>query len=52
MRTRLDSETMQMWFILESLPTMPDDALHEASEKLMEGLKIMMPGSELSAAKL
>lgn len=47
LRTRLDSEAKQMWFILESLPTMPSDALHEAGEKLTEGIMKIMPGCYL-----
>jgi DNA/RNA-binding domain of Phe-tRNA-synthetase-like protein len=43
-RTRLDAEARQMWFILESLPAMPLEALHEAGERLAEGLRQMMPG--------
>lgn len=44
-RTRLDASAQQMWFILESLPEMPIDALHEASDELIAGLEAMMPGS-------
>ena len=33
-----------MWFILESLPAMPLEALHEAGERLAESLRQMMPG--------
>lgn len=43
-RTRLDEQARHMWFILESLPQMPLDALHEAGERLEEGLRSMMPG--------
>jgi DNA/RNA-binding domain of Phe-tRNA-synthetase-like protein len=32
-----------MWFILESLPSMPLTGLYEAGESLIEGLKNMMP---------
>lgn len=46
-RTRLSSEAKQMWFILESLPAMPLDALHEAGDRLAEGLHLMMPGVEI-----
>lgn len=43
-RTRLDASAQQMWFILESLPEMPIDALHQASDELIAGLEAMMPG--------
>lgn len=43
-RTRLDASAQQMWFILESLPEMPIDALHQASDELIAGLQAMMPG--------
>ncbi|MBI3145950.1 MAG: B3/4 domain-containing protein [Pseudogulbenkiania sp.] len=44
-RTRLSSEASQMWFILESLPAMPLNALYEAGDLLAEGLQLMMPGA-------
>lgn len=43
-RTRLNSSDKHMWFILESLPQMPIEALHEAGKMLTEGLEVMMPG--------
>ncbi|NPE54851.1 B3/4 domain-containing protein [Dickeya dadantii] len=43
-RTRLNAETRHMWFILESLPVMPLKALHDAGERLTDGLQRMMPG--------
>lgn len=46
-RTRLSSEDKKMWFILESLPAMPLNSLQEAGEKLIEGLQLMMPGSNV-----
>ena len=46
-RTRLSSAASQMWFILESLPAMPLDALHEAGDQLAEGLQRMMPGATI-----
>jgi DNA/RNA-binding domain of Phe-tRNA-synthetase-like protein len=39
-----------MWFILESLPTMPLEALTEAGDKLIEGLQLMMPGAQIESA--
>lgn len=47
MRTRLDASAQQMWFILESLPEMPIDALHQASDALIAGLEAMMPGCRI-----
>ncbi|MDU4254948.1 B3/4 domain-containing protein [Pseudomonas sp.] len=44
-RTRLDAEAQRMWFILESLPEMPLEALHEAGDQLVAGLQAMMPGA-------
>ncbi|ELN2575375.1 TPA: B3/4 domain-containing protein [Enterobacter kobei] len=44
-RTRLDSQAQTMWFILESLPTMPSDALEEAGEELVSNLQRLMPGA-------
>ena len=46
-RTRLDSSARQMWFILESLPAMPLDALHAAGDELIDGLQRMMPGAKI-----
>ncbi|WEF30092.1 B3/4 domain-containing protein [Klebsiella aerogenes] len=43
-RTRLNASDPQMWFILESLPEMPLDALHAAGQMLTRGLEQMMPG--------
>lgn len=38
-----------MWFILESLPEMPLAALQEAGERLIEGLRQMMPGARIES---
>jgi DNA/RNA-binding domain of Phe-tRNA-synthetase-like protein len=38
-RTRLDADARQMWFILESLPEMPADALNEAGAALERALR-------------
>lgn len=45
LRTRLSSDAPRMWFILESLPAMPLDALHEAGDRLVQRLHRMMPGA-------
>ncbi|WP_280566875.1 B3/4 domain-containing protein [Chromohalobacter sp. 296-RDG] len=42
-RTRLSADATRMWFILESLPAMPLDALDEAGDRLVQGLRHMMP---------
>ncbi|GJL42579.1 B3/4 domain-containing protein [Enterobacter chengduensis] len=44
-RTRLDSEAQSMWFILESLPSMPLTALEEAGAELINNLQRLMPGA-------
>ncbi|MFS8931352.1 B3/4 domain-containing protein [Cupriavidus taiwanensis] len=41
-RTRLSADATQMWFILESLSAMPLGALHEAGDRLAEGLQLLM----------
>jgi DNA/RNA-binding domain of Phe-tRNA-synthetase-like protein len=47
-RTRLDASAQQMWFILESLPEMPIDALNAAADTLVRGLMEMMPGAVIT----
>ena len=42
-RTRLGAEARWMWFILESLPAMPLDALYAAGDQLIQNLQRMMP---------
>ncbi|MFM5630377.1 hypothetical protein ACET67_20310, partial [Aeromonas veronii] len=46
-RTRLDEHAKKMWFILESLPEMPREALQAASDDLISGLKKMMPEAQI-----
>ncbi|MDH0302170.1 MULTISPECIES: B3/4 domain-containing protein [unclassified Pseudomonas] len=46
-RTRLDAQARQMWFVLESLPAMPLSALEAAGGRLAEGLARMMPGVQV-----
>lgn len=48
-RTRLNANSRHMWFILESLPAMPLEALTEAGDKLIEGLQLMMPGAQIES---
>lgn len=49
-RTRLSASDKHMWFILESLPEMPLDALHDAGKMLTDGLEAMMPGLQYSVS--
>ena len=49
-RTRLSADAKHMWFILESLPAMPLEALTEAGDKLIEGLQQMMPGVQIESS--
>lgn len=51
-RTRLENAAGRMWFVLESLETMPEDALMEAAAMLVQGLKTVMPGSAVSASRV
>jgi DNA/RNA-binding domain of Phe-tRNA-synthetase-like protein len=38
-----------MWFILESLPEMPIEALNAAADDLITGLSKMMPGAVITS---
>lgn len=51
-RTRLDTMTGRMWFLLESLETMPENALEEAGDMLTDGLSRLMPGCGILKQKL
>jgi len=51
-RTRLDSQATSMWFILESLPSMPLAALEEAGEELINNLQRLMPGATARVQRL
>lgn len=51
-RTRLSATDSQVWFILESLPEMPLDALHAAGDEPAAGLQEMMPGSIIRSSLL
>lgn len=42
-RTRIESDTLNMWFILESLPEMPLEQLHAAGEEMVKHLQVIMP---------
>ena len=41
-----------MWFILESLATMPEEALEEAGKMLVSGLIELAPGCEVYKQKI
>ena len=47
-RTRLDANAQHMWFILESLPEMPLEAVQAAGDALISGLLQMMPGATIN----
>jgi DNA/RNA-binding domain of Phe-tRNA-synthetase-like protein len=51
-RTRLDGSATHMWFVLESLPEMPIEALHEAGDMLLTGLKSMFGETQSSVTLL
>lgn len=51
-RTRLSAADANMWFILESLPEMPLDALYAAASMLTDGLEKMMPGAKIEMARI
>ncbi|QYJ71329.1 B3/4 domain-containing protein [Shewanella sp. FJAT-51649] len=44
-RTRIEPNTRNMWFILESLPEMPLEHLQEAGDEMIKHLQVIMPGS-------
>lgn len=43
-RTRVETRTGRMWFVLESLDTMPSGALADATDMLETGLRGLIPG--------
>lgn len=42
-RTRLEPSTTEIWFVLEALGPMPDEALEAAGKELVAGLKALAP---------
>ncbi|MGB9142576.1 MAG: hypothetical protein WCB71_10325, partial [Aestuariivirga sp.] len=46
-RTRIETSSTHMWFILEALDPMPDGALVEAGAELQRGLKSLSKGCEV-----
>jgi hypothetical protein len=49
LRTRIDTTTTQMWFVLERLEPMPMDALREAGRSLSQALLALSPEAEVRA---
>lgn len=52
LRTRLAPGNPRMWFVLEALGTMPDDALTAAADMLAEGLSSLLPGCRMERGTL
>ncbi|SIT55898.1 B3/4 domain protein (fragment) [Mesorhizobium prunaredense] len=46
-RTRLETVGGRMWFILESLAAMPEEALEGAAKMLVSGLRELAPGCKV-----
>ncbi|MUZ75889.1 hypothetical protein GOZ90_24825 [Agrobacterium vitis] len=51
-RTRLETASGRMWFVLEALETMPEDALTEASVEMADGLERLMPGCRVVTTRV
>jgi DNA/RNA-binding domain of Phe-tRNA-synthetase-like protein len=51
-RTRIETSTTHMWFILEALDPMPDAALAEAGAELRRGLESMSQDSAVEISLL
>jgi len=51
-RTRLEAASRRMWFIIEALGTMPEDALESAGDMLAKELRRLMPGCDILRQKL
>ncbi|MCH2089604.1 MAG: B3/4 domain-containing protein [Pseudoalteromonas sp.] len=46
-RTRIEPNTRNMWFILESLPEMPIQHLQDAGQEMIKHFQIIMPDSSI-----
>ena len=46
--TGFTPETRNMWFILESLPAMPQESLLEAGQMMCDALQQIMPGAVIN----
>lgn len=51
-RTRITQDSTEMWFVLERLEPMPLDALREAGEQLIAGLRRLSPNVRISQCQL
>jgi DNA/RNA-binding domain of Phe-tRNA-synthetase-like protein len=51
-RTRLDVDATDMWFVLERLDPMPLECLHQAGDVLARELRRLAPGAMISARLL
>ena len=51
-RTRIEHDTTQMWFVLEALAPMPNDALTAAGRELIGGIKLLSPTSTVIVCQL
>ncbi|MBC7997146.1 MAG: hypothetical protein IAF58_04355 [Leptolyngbya sp.] len=51
-RTRLNSDAKNMWFILESTPEMPIEALHAAGEDLIAGLQNLLGNAKIEKSMI
>jgi DNA/RNA-binding domain of Phe-tRNA-synthetase-like protein len=51
-RTRVTAETVDVWFILESLAPMPLAALQEAGDELVHGLRHLSPSAAITVTLL
>ena len=51
-RTRIEVSTTDMWFVLEALGPMPDEALHVAGDELVAGLKALSPAVAIASGLL
>jgi len=47
-RTRLNGDERSMWFVLEALAEMPNEALEEAGHALANGLKRILPSASVT----
>lgn len=51
-RTRIDTATTRMWFVLEALDPMPETALLQAGRELVRGLRALSPGLGIAVHRL
>ena len=51
-RTRIEEDTTEMWFVLEALDPMPEEALQKAAGDLLEGLRSLAAAATFEVALL